>query len=85
MYLCTGNHNWSHPQFTLIPAPIKIEAGSWVAARAVVGPGVAVSAGSVFTLGSTAGKLLEPMMIYAGNPAMPIKSLQMFAELPQEG
>jgi putative colanic acid biosynthesis acetyltransferase WcaF len=73
VYLCTGNHDWSDPTFKLIPAPIYIETGSWIAARAVVGSGVRVGRGAVLGLGSVAGRSLQPMTIYAGNPAQPIK------------
>lgn len=73
VYLCTGNHDWSHPDFKLMPASILIEQGSWLAARAVVGPGVTVGKGAVLCLGSVTGRSLQPMTIYAGNPAQPIK------------
>jgi putative colanic acid biosynthesis acetyltransferase WcaF len=73
VYLCTGNHDWSHPDFKLIPAEIHIEQGSWLAARAVVGPGVTVGRGAVLGLGSVTGRSLQPMTIYVGNPAQPIK------------
>lgn len=74
VYLCTGNHDWTHPDFKLIPAPIQIEQGSWIAARAVIGPGVTVGRGAVLTLASVTSCSLQPMTIYAGNPAQPIKS-----------
>ena len=73
VYLCTGNHDWSHPDFKLMPASIYIEQGSWLAARAVVGPGVTVGQGAVLCLGGVAGRSLQPMTIYAGNPAQAIK------------
>jgi putative colanic acid biosynthesis acetyltransferase WcaF len=73
VYLCTGNHDWSDPAFKLIPAPIYIEQESWIAARAIVGSGVRVGRGAVLGLGSVAGRSLQPMTIYAGNPAQPIK------------
>jgi putative colanic acid biosynthesis acetyltransferase WcaF len=73
VYLCTGNHDWSHPEFKLMPAPIHIEQGSWIAARAVIGPGVTVGQGAVLGLGSVTGRSLQPMTIYIGNPAQPIK------------
>lgn len=73
VYLCTGNHNWSHPDFKLIPAPIHIQESSWIAAKSIIGPGVTVGWGAVLTLGSVAGHSLEPMTIYAGNPAQPMK------------
>lgn len=85
VYLCTGNHDWSHPDFKLRPATIQIESGSWIAARAVVGPGVTVGKGAVLGLGSVTGRSLEPMTIYAGNPAVPLRprNLQM-AEVETE-
>jgi putative colanic acid biosynthesis acetyltransferase WcaF len=73
VYLCTGNHDWSHAEFKLAPASIHIEEGSWIAARAVIGPGVTVGRGAVLGLGSVTGRSLQPMTVYAGNPAKPIK------------
>jgi len=46
-YLCTGNHNWSSPGFDLIVKPIAIKDGAWVAAHALVGPGVTIGEGAV--------------------------------------
>lgn len=73
VYLCTGNHNWSHPDFKLMTAPIYIQESSWIAAKAIIGPGVTVGRGAVLALGAVTGHSLEPMMIYSGNPAQPIK------------
>jgi putative colanic acid biosynthesis acetyltransferase WcaF len=73
VYLCTGNHDWNHPHFQLRPAPIHIGSGSWIAAKAIIGPGVVVGKGAVLCLGSVANHSLETMTIYAGNPARPIK------------
>lgn len=73
VYLCTGNHDWNHPHFKLMPAPIHIEQGSWIAAKSVIGPGVTVGRGAVLTLGGVTGSSLESGVIYAGNPAQPIK------------
>jgi putative colanic acid biosynthesis acetyltransferase WcaF len=55
VYLCTGNHNWVHPDFKLIPAPIHIQESSWIAAKSVIGPGVTVGWGAVLTLGGVLG------------------------------
>jgi len=86
VYLCTGNHDWSHPHFQLKTAPIVIQQGSWIAARSLVGPGVVVGQGAILTLGSVAGRSLEPMTIYAGNPAQPIKrrkTSEMISPIPE--
>jgi putative colanic acid biosynthesis acetyltransferase WcaF len=73
VYLCTGNHDWNHPNFKLIPAPIHIQESSWIAAKSVIGPGVTIGKGAVLTLGSVTGISLEANIIYSGNPAQPIK------------
>jgi putative colanic acid biosynthesis acetyltransferase WcaF len=73
-FLCTGNHSWSDPNFQLTAASIHLQTGCWIAARAIVGPGVTAGQGAVLSLGSVAGQSLEPMTIYAGNPAQPIKA-----------
>lgn len=73
VYLCTGNHDWSDPTFQLKIAPIHIKQGSWIAARATIAPGVVVNQGAVLALGGVAGRSLDAMTIYAGNPAQAIK------------
>ncbi len=77
VYLCTGNHDWSSPSFQLTDTPIHIGESCWIAARATVGPGVTLGRGAVLCLGSVTGSSLEPMTIYAGNPAQPIKARRM--------
>lgn len=72
-YLCTGSHDWTRPAFDLITRPINIKEGAWIAACAVVGPGVTVGEGAVLGLGSVAGCDLEPWTIYSGVPALPIR------------
>jgi putative colanic acid biosynthesis acetyltransferase WcaF len=77
VYLCTGNHDWCSLSFQLKDTPIHIGESCWLAARSMVGPGVTLGRGAVLCLGSVASRSLEPMMIYAGNPAQPIKARQM--------
>jgi putative colanic acid biosynthesis acetyltransferase WcaF len=85
VYICTGNHDWSSPTFALKDTPIHIGEGCWIAARAMVGPGVTLGRGAVLCLGSVTGRSLEPMTIYAGNPAQPIKIRSMSANLDDVG
>lgn len=73
VYLCTGNHDWNDANFKLITAPIYIQESCWIAANSVIGPGVIIGKGAVLTLAGVTGRSLEPMTIYAGNPAQPIK------------
>ena len=72
-YLCTGSHDWSAPGFDLITRPIVMEPGSWVAARATVGPGVTLGRGSVLGMGSVAAHDLDPWTVYSGLPAQPLR------------
>ena len=72
-YLCTGSHDWTSGDFTLITRGIAIEPGAWIAARATVGPGVTIGRGAVLGLGSVATRDLEPWTVYAGVPAAAIK------------
>ncbi|PZO40574.1 MAG: colanic acid biosynthesis acetyltransferase WcaF [Pseudanabaena frigida] len=74
VYFCTGNHDWSDRDFALRTAPIYLESGCWIAARAIVVAGVRVGQGAVLSIGSVATRSLEPMTIYSGNPAIAIKS-----------
>lgn len=74
VYLCTGNHDWSREDFHLRLGEIQIEEGCWIAAQAVIGPGVIVHRGAVLCLGAVALSSLQAETIYAGNPAQAVKS-----------
>lgn len=76
-YLGTGNHDWCDPNFALRLSAIHLKSKCWIGANAVVGPGVTIGEGAVLCLGSVTGKSLDPMTIYSGNPAQPVKSRQM--------
>lgn len=68
-YLCTGNHDWSHPGMPLAPQPIVIEDGAWIGAFARIAPGVRVAVDSVAALGAVVLDDTESSAVYAGNPA----------------
>lgn len=72
-YLLTGNHNYSKPAFDLMVAPILLEEGVWIGAKAIVCPGITCFSHSVLTAGSIATRNLEAYTIYQGNPALAIK------------
>ena len=72
--LLTGNHDYTKVKFDLIVKPIKIEKGTWVGARCIVCPGVTLGTHSVLTVGSVAKTSLEPYGIYAGDPAIKVKT-----------
>ena len=69
-YLCTGNHDWSDPSFSLIVKRIEIKDGAWVGARAMVCPGVTVEECSVVAAGSIVSRTIPRYEIHAGNPAV---------------
>lgn len=72
--LLTGNHNYKSPGFDLMVAPIVLEDGVWIGAKAVVCPGVVCGSHSVLTVNSVATKNLDAYGVYSGNPAQYIKS-----------
>lgn len=71
-YLCAGSHDFDDRKTPLITAPIVVGAYAFVAARAMVLPGVTIGAGAVLGAMSLATKDLEPWTIYAGIPSKPI-------------
>jgi len=71
--LCAGTHDVDDDHFQLIVKPITIGKKAWVAAGAFVGPGVAVGDGAVLGARGVTTKSLQPMTIYAGNPARSLR------------
>ena len=72
-YLTTGSHDYKKTSFDLVLKPIHIKEGVWVAAKCVINPGVTIGAHSVIGAGSVVVGDTDEYMIYAGNPAKPIK------------
>ncbi len=72
-YLCTGNHDYTKPDFALRVAPIQIDDGAWIAAKATVCPGVQVGDSAILSVGSVASADLEANWIYRGNPAEKVR------------
>jgi len=68
MLLC-GNHNYKKSHFDLITAPILLEEGVWICAKAIVGPGTVCEKGSILSPNSFANTNLSSMGIYTGVPA----------------
>lgn len=71
--LITGNHDYTQFDFPYRNAPIIVEDGVWIGAKAVVTPGVIVRSHSVLTIGTVMTKDTEPYGIYQGNPGLMIK------------
>lgn len=72
-YLCGGTHDLADPVFPLMVGDIVIGKDSFVGAKALVLPGVHIGQGAVLGAGAVAAKDLQPGIIYAGNPARPVK------------
>ena len=73
-YLCGATHDYNDPTFPLLSYQMSFGAYAWICARASVGPGVNVGEGAVLGLGSVATRDLKPWTVYAGVPAVEVKS-----------
>lgn len=71
--LCAGTHDHEDAGFQLHTRPILLGPECWIAAEAFVGPGVCVGAAAVLGARGVAMRDLDPGMVYAGNPAVPLK------------
>lgn len=71
--LLTGNHDYKRPSMPYRNAPIRIEDGVWIGARATVCPGVFVHKNSILTVGGTATKDMDENGIYQGVPAVKVR------------
>lgn len=57
-------------------APVVIEDGVWIGARAIILPGVRIGRGSTVGAGSVVTKSVPPFSIAAGNPARVISGVE---------
>jgi len=72
--LLSGSHDHRKATFDFTAAPIMLEDGVWICAKAVVLGGTACRSHSILTANSVSDKDLEPYTIYKGNPAIAIKT-----------
>ena len=77
--LLTGNHDYTVSSFDYRNAPICLENGVWIGAKAVVCPGVTCHEHAVLAVGSIATKDLATYTIYQGNPAVAVRTRQIKA------
>lgn len=68
-YLCTASHDISSRTMDLITKPITVGDNVWIAAKAIVLPGVTIGEGAVVGCGAVVAKNVEPWTVVAGNPA----------------
>lgn len=71
--LLTGNHDYTVSSMPYRNAPICVENGAWIGAKAVVCPGVTVHVNAILTVGGVATSDMEENGIYQGNPAVKIR------------
>ena len=71
--LCSAGHDISSLIMELTHAPIVIGDNAWVAAWAIVMPGVTIGEGAVVAAGAVVTKDVEPWTVVGGNPAKFIK------------
>ena len=76
-YLCTASHDISKLKKPLIFKPIVIGDSAWVAARAMVLPGVTIGEGTVVAAGAVVTKDVEDWTVVGGNPARFIKKREL--------
>lgn len=72
--LLTGNHDYTKSDFPYRLGKINIEDGVWIGAKSVVCPGIHCASHSILTVNSVASKDLAAWSIYAGNPAVYVRS-----------
>lgn len=72
--LLTGSHDHRKETFDFISAPIFLEDGAWICAKAIVLGGTVCRSHSILTANSVCDKDLEPYTIYKGNPAVAVKT-----------
>lgn len=68
-FLCAASHDIRSATMELLSAPIKLEKSVWVAARAIILPGVTIGEGSVVGAGSVVSRDVPSWTVMAGNPA----------------
>lgn len=71
-HLCTASHDCNSDTFDLETAPIVLEADTWVAAEAFIGPGVTLHSGAVVAARGVVTRSVPERTIVAGNPARPV-------------
>ena len=71
--LCTASHDTESRTMELTTKPIYIDANAWIAARAIVLPGINIGEGAVVAAGSVVTKDVDSWTVVGGNPAKFIK------------
>jgi putative colanic acid biosynthesis acetyltransferase WcaF len=75
--LLTGSHDHRKTSFDFLSAPIVLEDGVWICARATVLGGATCRSHSILTANSVSGDAMEAYTIYKGNPAIAVKTREL--------
>lgn len=73
VYLCGGSHDLSAEDQPLVVGRIELGPETFIGARAMILPGVAVREGAVVGAGAVVSKDVPAWTIVAGNPAKPVR------------
>jgi putative colanic acid biosynthesis acetyltransferase WcaF len=73
VFLCTGTHDYTRPEFDILRKPVCIQRGVWVAADAFIGPGVTIGENAVIGVRSVVLKDMPSGMVCVGHPCVPRK------------
>lgn len=76
--IITGSHQMNDPACragALVARPVTIEDGAWIAANAILLPGVTIGIGAVVGAGSVVTRDVAPHTLVAGNPARFVRTL----------
>lgn len=76
-YICTASHDVMSPLMDLVTQPIEIEDCVWVAAKAIILPGVVLHEGAVVGCGAVVAKNVGAWSVVGGNPAKYIKKREL--------
>lgn len=68
-YICTASHDITSRGMVLVTKPIMIGDYVWIAAKAIILPGVTIGEGAVVGCGAVVAKDVPPWTVVVGNPA----------------
>ncbi len=71
--LCTGTHDYTSPEMTLVIKPITVGRGVWLGLDAFVAPGVTIGENAVIGARSVVVKDMPAAMVCVGHPCKPLK------------
>lgn len=67
-YLCTAGHDFNKETFPLLPAPIKIGNGVWIATDCFIAPGVTIGSNAVIGARSSVFRNIANQQVAWGSP-----------------